>query len=812
MEVNSREADITAIFNKGLQAHNAGDLSAAEQLYQETLVIKPEHPEANHNIGVVLVAKDELDKALQFFKFALDNSPNVSLFWASYIDTLIKLERIGESKTLIKAVKQAGISCDRIEAISRQLNDLYQEPGAKDCQALDELIEQQKFDDAIKACQSLTETYPSSAVLNINLGKCYFELGQMEQAISSYEKATEYQPKWEMGFTLLGQIYSLQENVDQAIKAYKTAISLKPDCVDAHFNLGVTLRKQGNLEDAIEAYNKVLSIKPDNADAYNNMGNALQEQGKLEEAIEAYRKALALKPDYADAHYNMGITLKAQGELEEAIEAYNKALALKPDNADVYNNMGNALQEQGKLEEAIEACNKALVLKPDNAEAYNNMGVALQEQGKLEEAIEAYNKALALKPDYAEAHNNKGISLQDQGNLEEAIEVFNKVIAIKPDCAEACNNKGNTLQEQGKLEEAIEAYNKALTIKPDYAEAHRNLSIVNKYKPNDPQISEVDVLLKNSDLNNADRCHLHYTYAKMKGDLCEYSTAFENYIIGGAFRQKLLAYNIEQDQHLFAKIKNTAPQLKGFAINTSNETTAHIPIFILGMPRSGTTLVEQIVSSHSRVTGAGELNYVSQFGAGLMQGITAANAETISEFRKNYLTEITKRADGRGFVTDKMPQNFRFIALICAAFPEAKIIHVQRHAEATCWSNFTHYFTTKGLGYCYNLADTVNYYGLYLDIMHFWHQSYSNRIYNIDYDNLTEAQDPETRRLIEHLGLNWEDACLAPQNNKRPVKTSSQQQVRQKVYKGSSQAWHKYKEFLDGAFDQLKASPKLPPR
>jgi len=150
-----------------------------------------------------------------------------------------------------------------------------------------------------------------------------------------------------------------------------------------------------------------------------------------------------------------------------------------------------------------------------------------------------------------------------------------------------------------------------------------------------------------------------------------------------------------------------------------------------------------------------------------------------------------------------MPQNFRFIALICAAFPEAKIVHVQRNAEATCWSNFKQYFASKGLGYSYSLRDTVAYYGLYTELMHFWCQSYSDRIYHLDYEKLTEKQEPQTQRLIEHLGLNWEDACLAPQNNKRSVKTASQQQVRQKVYKGSSQAWRKYEPFLDGAFDEL---------
>ena len=222
------------------------------------------------------------------------------------------------------------------------------------------------------------------------------------------------------------------------------------------------------------------------------------------------------------------------------------------------------------------------------------------------------------------------------------------------------------------------------------------------------------------------------------------------------------------------------------------------------MPRSGTTLVEQIISSHSEVTGAGELNYTQQFGIDLTIGQKPVNAETVQSFRERYLAELAKRADGQAFVTDKMPQNFRYIALICAAFPEAKIVHVQRSAEATCWSNFKHYFASKEPWLFLQPFRYSQYYGLYKDLMHFWSQSYSDRIYNLDYDKLTEDQEPETRRLIEYLGLNWEDACLAPQNNKRSVRTASQQQVRQKVYKGSSQAWRKYEPFLDGVFNELE--------
>ena len=535
------------------------------------------------------------------------------------------------------------------------------------------------------------------------------------------------------------------------------------------------------------------------------MGTVLQQQNKLEEAIEAYSKALSIKPDYAEAYYNMGIALQQQNKLEEAIEASNKALSIKPEYAEAYNNIGVALQDQSKVDEAIEAYNKALSIKPDYAEAYYNMGVALQQQNKLEEAIQAYNKTLSIKPEYANTHNNIGTALQDQGKVEEAIEAYNRALSINPDYPEAFNNIGTALQLQGKVEEAIQAYNKALTIKPDYAEAHRHLSKLTKYTLNNPQISIVDDLLQGENLSDSDRCHLNYTYAKMQEDLGNLNVAFDSYIRGGNLRQKSLAYEFGQIEQLFGQIKQTASHFKDINLIVDCEPIRHTPIFILGMPRSGTTLVEQIVSSHSEITGAGELTYVSQFdGHRLSAGQIFPTLEAVSVFRDRYLAELAKRSNGQAFITDKMPQNFQYIALICAAFPEAKIIHVHRSAEATCWSNFKHYFVSKGLGYSYNLSDTVRYYGLYNEIMHFWNQSYSDRIYNLDYDKLTEDQEPETRRLIEYLELNWQDTCLAPQKNKRYVKTSSQQQVRQKIYTGSSQDWRKYESCLNGVFDELK--------
>jgi len=238
-------------------------------------------------------------------------------------------------------------------------------------------------------------------------------------------------------------------------------------------------------------------------------------------------------------------------------------------------------------------------------------------------------------------------------------------------------------------------------------------------------------------------------------------------------------------------------------LDTPIETTTNAPIFILGMPRSGTTLVEQIISSHSQVHGAGELRFLSRFGGSLSRGNQTNSSENVLQMRKAYLCELEKVSNGCQFVIDKMPHNFLYVALILKALPEAKVIHVQRDPAATCWSNFKHYFDEKGLGFGYDLKDTVNYFKLYQDLMEFWDQQYSEHIYHLDYEKLTLDQEAETRKLIEHLELDWEDNCLSPQENERIVKTASQQQVRQKVYTGSSQAWRKFEPYLDGAFDSL---------
>ena len=567
-----------------------------------------------------------------------------------------------------------------------------------------------------------------------------------------------------------------------------------------HLQSIISLFNQGQLQQALSESSQLLERFPNSVILYNIAGACNAGLMQFDAAINNYKKALKINPYYADAYSNMGNVLKDKGDLEAAIQSYKQALKIKPDYAQAYNNMGNALKDKGDLEAAIESYKQALKIKPDYAQAYSNMGIALKGKGDLNAAISSYKQALKIKPDYAEAYNNMGSALNDKGDLEAAIESYKQALKIKPDYAEAYNNMGIALKDKGDLEAAIESYKQALKIKPDYAEVYRNLSNMHRYKEHDEYFLKMQSLCQSSSLSDEQRCHLNFALSKASEDLNEVSQSFNYLKIGNELRKKILSYDIKQDIELFSQLKKSYPSI---ALQSVVESSDLKPIFILGMPRSGTTLVEQIVSSHSEVTGAGELSYVSKFGGPTARGAIKPNTKMILDFRQRYIEALKKRSDGRSIVTDKMPQNFLYVGLIFAAFPDAKVIHVNRDPAATCWSNYKHYFIDKELGYCYDLDDTVTYFGLYTDLMQFWLGHYGDRIYNLNYDNLTINQDDETRKLIEYLELEWENDCLSPQHNKRSVRTVSQQQVRQKVYQGSSQQWRKFEPYLNGAFDQL---------
>ena len=765
---------INQALQHGIDAHKGGQIQEADRIYTAILKVQPYHSDANHNMGVLAVGVGKLEQALPFFKQALQSNPNKSQYWLSYIDTLIKLNLFTDAKSVLDQARDKsakGVAFDDYERklarllVSRNNN---KNPPQSQVQSLKNLYKDGQLAEVIKKSHALTIEYPNALTV------------------------------WNM----LGAAAAQTGKLDQALLAFRKMITIKPDHTQALNNLGLVLKEQGKTDEALEAFNSALASEPNYAEAHYNMGCCLQIKGEPKKAIFAFNKAIDIKPDYADAHHNLGVIFNEQDKIQEATTSYGKALAIKSDSAATYYNLGNIFQKQAKLEDAKEAYNNAIKIKPEYAEAYNNLGTVFYAQGKLEKALEAYRKSLDIRPDYAEALNNMGTSLLGQGRIDAALDAYHKVLTLNPSDPDTLNNIGNALKDQGDLEAAIKFYNKAITVKPYFPEVHRNLSSLIDYKPNDPQINMIEVFLERDDLSDADRCSLSFTFAKMKEDLGETKAAYTHYVSGGKLRKKLLGYDLMQDQNLFNSIKKTGLELKEFNFSFDTETIK-TPIFILGMLRSGTTLVEQIISSHTKVCAAGELPFISQLGGEIITGQQYITAESLSGIRTAYLGELSEITNAHHFITDKMPHNFLYIGLIKKVFPDAKIIHVKRDPSATCWSNFKNYFPANGLGYSYNLNDTVGYYKLYKELMDFWDKNYCTNIYHLDYEKLTENLEIESRNLINYLGISWEEACMVPHKNKRSVRTASQQQVRKKVYRGSSEEWRKFEPFLDGVFDNL---------
>lgn len=468
-------------------------------------------------------------------------------------------------------------------------------------------------------------------------------------------------------------------------------------------------------------------------------------------------------------------------------------------------NLGVKLHKLGKLDEAEVSYKKAIELKPNYFQAHNNLGSTLQKIGKLDESEESYNKAIKFKPDFVQAHNNLGLTLQKIGKLDEAEASFKRAIKFRPDIPEIYNNLGNLLKDLGRFEDAEANYKKAIELKPDFVLAHYILSKIKNFNKEDEQLIQMQKLYLDRTLTDIQRCRLSFALGKASEDLNQFEKSFKYYYEGNSLRKKLLNYNIRQDIELFDQLKKTYPIIEKNSLKTISLPNKPRLIFILGMHRSGTTLTEQIISSHSEVLGAGELPYVHQFGNAIARGTSKINTKILVDFRESYLKKLKELSNKNTTVTDKMPSNFRYVGLICSAFPDAKIVHVKRNSAATCWANYKQHFTTKSLGYSYDLEDLITYYGLYQNLMQFWEEQYGDRIYTLNYETLTINQEDETRKLIQYLDLKWEQECLTPQDNKRNVSTSSSssKQIRQKVYQDSSQKWKKFEPFLNGAFNQL---------
>jgi len=539
----------------------------------------------------------------------------------------------------------------------------------------------------------------------------------------------------------------------------------------AQINSVIELYSNGQIQEALDTAGALIKDYPNEAILYNISGACYASLGQLDTAVKRYEKSIDIKPDYAEAHNNLAITLQELGQLDAAVKCYDQALAIKPDYAEAFNNLGIVLKELGQLDTAVKSYEKILTIRPDFAEAHYNLAVTLQELGQLDAAVKSYEKALAIEPDYPQAHNNLGI----------------------------------VHQERGQIDDAVKQYEKAVAIKLDYAEAYHNLSTLKKYTANDSQITQMQSLLSTNNLSQSDHIHLCFALAKVNENLGNQDEYFKFLHEGNRLRKQELNYSLDSSKNLSSTVKKmfSSPPSLSYKPSTIR------PIFIVGMPRSGTTLVEQIISSHHAVHGAGELTTLANLIELILKDDLAHNKNGLTKksflsIRQQYLDSLSGFNVPENVITDKMSLNFQYIGFILLAFPEAKIVHLKRDAMATCWSIYKSNFKNKGNGFSCNLNDLAGFYGLYVELMDFWHQLFPDKIYDICYEDLTTNQEEETRKLLEYCELDWDENCLNFHTNKRAVNTPTLQ-VREKMYQGSSEDWKKHEEYLQPLIKALSS-------
>ena len=380
------------------------------------------------------------------------------------------------------------------------------------------------------------------------------------------------------------------------------------------------------------------------------------------------------------------------------------------------------------------------------------------------------------------------------GLFQDAVDNFNNAFRLKPYYAQAYNDLGLYYQMRGDHANALDNLNKAIHHKPDFAAAYRNLSVFKEFEQGDPLFERMANILSLENISVDDRIHLNFALGKAHEDVASFSIALEHFQAGNKLRSEQAGYDFSRDAERYMRIRSLfqgrIPRL--LSREFSCDTT---PIFILGMPRSGSTLVEQILASHSLVKGGGELPLLGKAIGDLQLKGRVLQREHMLKIRESYLSSVKKISPKTSFVTDKMPHNFLWIGFMLCALPEAKIIHVKRDARATCWSIFKHYLSNKENGFTHSLDDIVKYYKMYSALMEFWRTQFPNQIYELSYEDLTEHPEVKTRDVLNHIGLDWDPRCMEFYTSTQPVLTASSAQVRRGIYSDSSAQWKNYQPF-----------------
>ena len=658
---------------------------------------------------------------------------------------------------------------------------------------------------------------PPNAQLHLDLGVASYQAGNPQQAEQSFREALRLKSDFAEAHNNLGNALRDQGRFSEAEASFTMALHLRPHYAEAHNNLGNVLLNLGRPTEAENCYRQALQFKPDYVEAYNNLGNVYQKLGRPTEAEACIRSALRLRPQFAEALNNLGNVLLDLGRPAEAGTCYQKALQLRPSFVEAHTNLGSVYLELARYAEA-EACQRAaLRLQPDCADVHNNLGIVLMSLARHAEAEDCFRTAIRFNPNHAEAHNNLGIALWEQGQLAEAETSYRTALRLRPDFAKAHTHLGILLRELGRQDEAETCYRMALRYDPDNGVAHGQLALLLGKKLPDTDLAAVQQALDRHPEAVESRLIMHFGLAQVHDSRAEYAAAAKharqaNALCQTLWRQQGRSYDPQSHVDFVDRLIATfTPEL--FARLQGLGSDSERPVFIIGLPRSGTTLTEQVLASHSQVFGAGELTYMRDNFAALagsrndnaakLEGLESLNGTTVRQLTARHLERLQALNATAARVVDKVPENYLYAGLIAILFPRARLIHCRRDLRdvaLSCWmTNFRH------IRWAADLDHIAARFVAYRRLMDHWCRVLPMSMLDVDYEEMVRDLEGSARRLIAWCGLQWEPACLAFHATARPIRTASTTQVRQPIYRSSVGRWQHYREELASLFARLEA-------
>ena len=610
--------------------------------------------------------------------------------------------------------------------------------------------------------------------------------------------------------TLLGTALLRQHNFEAAERELRKVTDEHPEIGKAQRELGNALLGLRRIDEAIRCFENVVELSPDSASAESDLSKALTMAGRTDEAQAALERSFRLQPERAQIVE--AVEHQREGRFADAERIYRDVLSRDPENVNATRLLGSVAIELERYRLATRLLRNAAKLAPNFFGAWTDLARALLESEEFDECREVLEQAMRLEPTLAYPHMLLGNMLSKAGDYDAAADALGAALDLQPDHGGSLAGLGHVLKTIGRQEEAIDRYRAAIRKFPAFGEAWWSLANLKTFRFSDEEIEVMERHVDDDSLIDETRVNINYALGKAYEDRGDYADAFTRYEKGATIRRPHESYDPVQTEYLHDQIIETiTPEL--LERHAQSGASDPAPIFIVGLPRSGSTLIEQILASHSQVDGTHELPELPRLVASISRqrlggknyplGLPDMLPEQYLELGQRYLEASLRYRGDRPFFTDKMPNNFASVGLIQLILPNAKIINARRHPLDSCMGTLKQLFY-KGQSFSYDLLELGEYYLQYDRLMKYWHELLPGKVLDVQYENMVAFQEEETRRLISHCELDWEDACLAFYKTDRAVNTASSEQVRQPIYSKSVNSWRRFEKELQPLIEILE--------